>query len=237
MKLSDLIEQRAAIIARMTEAHAADKGEAFTAAEAELSALDAKIDRARKIDAADRAETGKVINGDAKLDAELRSKFSLVRAVAGAAGLSVDWGFERETQPELAKRAGRPAQGIYIPHEVFEKRVQTSDSGPAGGYLVATEHRPDQYISALAASSVVRGLGARVLSGLVGNVEIPRETGAPAIGWVGENQALTANDASFGAITLTPKHTEHSDFSDVWFFSWSAAAGLLGGLFGQTGRA
>jgi len=206
MKLKDLLEQRAPIVARMAEAHAADKAEDFAAAEAELRALDAKIERAKKIDAADRVEPGTPINGDAKLDAELRSKFSLTRAVAGAAGLSVDWGFERETQTELAKRAGRPAQGVYIPHEIFETRVQVSSSGPAGGYLVATEHRPDQYISALAAASVVRGLGARVLSGLVGNVEIPRETGAPVIGWVGENQALTPDDAEFGAISLSPKH-------------------------------
>ncbi|OYW88798.1 MAG: major capsid protein [Sphingobium sp. 32-64-5] len=205
-KLSDLLEQRTATVARMTEAHTADKAEAFATAEAELRDLDVKIERARKINAADLAETGKVINGDTKLDVELRSKFSLTRAVAGAAGLGVDWGFEREAQAELAKRAGRPAQGIYIPHEVFEKRVQTSGTDTAGGYLVAAEHRPDLYISALAASSVVRGLGARVLSGLVGNVEIPRETGAPAIGWVGENQALSADDAEFGALTLSPKH-------------------------------
>lgn len=203
MKLSDLIEQRAAIVARMNEAHGKDDNDAFTAAETELRTIDSKIERARKIDAADRAEVGTPINGDAKLDTEIRSKFKVTRAIAAAAGLSVDAGFEREMQTELAKRAGRPAQGIFIPAEVFETRVLTTSTGAE---LVPTEHRPDQYISALTAASVVRSLGARVLSGLVGNLSIPRETDSPAIGWVAENVALANDDANFDAVTLAPKH-------------------------------
>jgi HK97 family phage major capsid protein len=206
MKTSDLIEQRAAIVARMNEAHEADNNEAFDAAETELRALDTKLERARKIDAADRAEPGKPINGDPKLDTEIRSRFSVTRAVAAAAGLNVDAGFEREMQGELAKRAGRPAKGIYIPHEMFETRVQTVGSDTADGYLAPANHRPDQYVSALTAASVTRALGARVLTGLTGDVEIPRETDSPVVGWVGENSALTADDAAFGQINLRPKH-------------------------------
>lgn len=204
MKLSDMLEQREALFTRMKAAHKADDNEAFTAAENELRALDQKIERQRKIDAADRAEAGRPINGDPKLDSEIRSRFSLARAVAGAAGHAVDDGFEREIQGELAKRAGRPAQGLYVPMEILEKRVLTA--GGDGADIVPTDHRPDQYINALVASSVVRGLGARVLSGLTGNVDIPRETDSPAIGWVAENAALSSDDAEFDKITLTPKH-------------------------------
>jgi len=203
MKTSDLIEARGAIVARMNTAHEADDNDAFNAAETELRALDAKLARARKIDAMERAEPGTPINGEGKLASEIRSRFSVSRAIAGAAGLAVDWGFEREVQAELAKRAGRSAEGVYVPTEVFETRVLTTSTGSE---LVPTEHRPDQYISALVASSVVRGLGARVLSGLVGNLSIPRETDSPAIGWVAENAALSADDANFDAVTLSPKH-------------------------------
>lgn len=203
MKTSDLIEQRATIVARMSTAHAADDNEAFTAAETELRAHDTKLDRQRKIDAADRTERGTPINGDRKLDNEIRTRFSVSRALAGAAGLTVDWGFEREVQAELATRAGKPAEGLYIPTEVFETRVLTTATGAE---LVPTEHRPDQYISALVASSVVRGMGARVLSSLSGNLSIPRETDSPAIGWVAENAALTSDDADFDSVTLSPKH-------------------------------
>lgn len=203
MKITDLLEQRAAIVDRMTAAHKSDDSEAFTAAETELRALDGKLDRQRKIDAAERSEIGTPINGDAKLESEIRSRFNLTRAIAGAAGLGVDWGFEREVQHELATRAGRQPEGVFIPTELFETRVLTTSTGSE---LVPTEHRPDQYISALTASSVVRGLGARVLSGLTGNLTIPRETDSPAIGWVAENAALSSDDADFGSITLSPKH-------------------------------
>ncbi len=203
MKTTDLLETRGAIVARMNAAHEADDNSAFEAAETELRALDAKLDRLRKIDAAERQEAGTPLAGDAKLDAELRSRFSVTRAIAHAAGLPVDAGFEREMQAELAKRAGRSPEGLFIPTEVFESRALTTSTGSE---LVSTDHRPDQYISALVAASVVRGLGARVLSGLRGNVSIPRETDSPAIGWVAENAALTSDDANFDAVTLAPKH-------------------------------
>ncbi|MFS8052331.1 phage major capsid protein [Rhizobium sp. BR 317] len=203
IRLHELIEQRAAIVTRMNEAHQADNNDAFTTAETELRAVDAQLERAKKIDAAERAEPGRPINGDAKLDTEIRSKFRVTRAIAAQAGLAVDAGFEREVQAELSKRAGRPAEGIFIPTEVFETRVLTTSTGAE---LVPTDHRPDQYISALTASSVVRGLGARVLSGLTGNLSIPRETASPAIGWVAENAALSSGDPDFDAVTLSPKH-------------------------------
>jgi HK97 family phage major capsid protein len=202
-KTSDLIEARGAIVARMNNAHEADDNTAFEAAETELRNLDASLTRQRKIDAAERSETGTPLSGDLKLDSELRTKFSVSRAIASAAGLDVDAGFEREMQVELAKRAGRKPEGVFIPTECFERRVLTSSTG---GELISTDHRPDQYINALVASSVVRGLGARVLSGLQGNISIPKETASPAIGWVADNAALSSNDADFGSVTMSPKH-------------------------------
>lgn len=203
MKTVDLIEQRGAIVARMNAAHAADDNAAFNAAEAELQAVDAKITRAKKIDAFERAEPGTPINGDGKLDHEIRSKFSVARLVASTFDPNVDAGFELEIQGELAKRAGRAAKGLYIPGEVFEQRVLTTT---AGAELVSTDHRPDQYISALTAASVVRGLGATVLNGLAGSLSIPRETGSPTAAWVAENGAISSSDPDFDAVTLAPKH-------------------------------
>ena len=212
MKLHEIQEQRSQAVTAMRAL--ADKVEAesrdYSAEEekrhadlkAEITSLDVKLQRARDIADAERAVPA-VTKGDDKLDKELRSRFSVTRAIAAAAGLDVDAGFEREMQSELARRAGRPAKGIFIPTEVFETRVLTTT---AGAELVPTDHRPDQYISALTAASVVRGLGARVLSGLTGNLSIPRETDSPAIGWVAENAALSSDDADFDAVTLSPKH-------------------------------
>jgi len=113
----------------MQDAHTKDDSAAFEAAQTELRTLDGKIDRQKVLDEADRRADGVTIHGDAKLDHELRTNFKLGRAIAGAAGLGVDWGFEREMQGELAKRAGRAPGGVFIPTEIFETRVLTTTTG------------------------------------------------------------------------------------------------------------
>lgn len=205
MKTADLIEQRGAIVSRMNEAHGKDDNDAFTAAETELRALDQKLARQRSIDAADRVEIGTPLNGrhDEKLSEELRSRFSITRLLAHAAGMDVDAGFELEMQGELAKRAGAPAKGFYVPTEIFEKRVQLTTGSTD---VVAKDFRPDLFVSALTNSSVINGMGATTLTGLTGDVTIPRETDSPQVGWVKENVALPYDDAAFDSLTLTPHH-------------------------------
>jgi hypothetical protein len=62
------------------------------------------------------------INGDTKLDAEIRSKFSLCRAIASQFDHSVDAGFEREVQAWSWQPApGVPLRASIIPTEIFEK--------------------------------------------------------------------------------------------------------------------
>lgn len=201
LKLKDMLERRSAIVAELEKDDVSDTRVAEL--RAEYDALKPQISRAEVLAEAERREAGTPVHGDAQLTQELRTKFSLGRAVAGMAGLPVEWGFEREMQVELAKRGGRSAEGVLIPAEIFETRVLTTS---AASELVSTDHRPDLYVSALVASSVVRSLGATVLSGLTGNVSIPRETDSPAIGWVAENTALSSDDANFDAVTLSPKH-------------------------------
>ena len=204
MKTSDLIEQRAAIVARMNEAHTADNGDAFTAAETELRAHDAKLTRQRALDAADRADPGTVVHGgtDEHLVAEFRN-FSLRKILAHKAGLNVDAGRELEMQAELTKRAGKPAEGFYVPTEIFETRVQLTTNT---GTLTPTDFRGDLFTSALTASAVLTTLGATTLTGLTGDVVIPRETDSPQVGWVAENVALPYDDAAFDSLTLSPHH-------------------------------
>lgn len=204
LKLHELRSKRAALATRMKEAHEKGENDAFTAAETEMKEVDEQIRQRTLIDEMERRDQGVArVHSDRHLDAELRA-FSLARALAGAAGVEgVDWGRERELQAEMSKRAGRTPQGIFIPTEIFEKRVLTTATGAE---IAPTDNRPDLYISALTAASVVRSLGATVLNGLRGNVTIPRETDSPAIGWVAENAALSADDADFGSIGLGPKH-------------------------------
>jgi HK97 family phage major capsid protein len=86
----------------------------------------------------------------------------------------------------------------------------TSDA--AGGYLVQTENPGNSFIDRLKNKMVVYrgGAGARILSGLVGDVAIPSLTGGATFYWVAEgtgtNGTLTAADLTFGQVTMTP-HT------------------------------
>ena len=210
MKTQELLEQRTAIVARMQTAHSADDDTAFNTAQTELRSIDTKLERQRTIDTLERVESGTPITGDAKLTSELRNRFSLVRAIAMQSGLGGhDFGFEREVQGELAKRAGKAPEGVLAPMELFlEKRVLTTTlpaTGP-GGNLVATELHGELYFDRLRAAMKVQALGATVLSGLVGNVDIPGLKTSATAGWVAENAALTASDQEYRKVSMTPKH-------------------------------
>lgn len=205
MKTADLMEQRAAIVDRMNTAHASDDDKAFTDAENELRTLDAKLDRQRKIDEAERREAGKPLTtreGDEF--AELRNQ-SLVETLRFGAGMAVaDRAKIEREQAMLAERAGGPAKGVYIATELFEKRATQTTATSAA--VAPESFRPDLFTSALTNTAIVSRLGATTLTGLTGDVVIPRETGSPNVGWVAEDQALSTGNASFDSLTLTPHH-------------------------------
>jgi HK97 family phage major capsid protein len=202
-KLNELLERRAAAIDTM-KTNEESGGAAFDTAKSEYDTLTIQIDRARVVENAERQERGKPLNGDGHLETELR-QFSIRNAIAGASGIEgVDWGREREMQAELSKRAGRSPKGIFIPTEALETRVIVSSGN--GAALTPVDQRPEMYISALAAQSVVRSMGATVLTGLSGDVDIPKEGASPAAGWKGENTDFDSGDATFASVGLSPKH-------------------------------
>lgn len=199
--LSQLLEQRGALVARMNAAHTADDGAAFTTAETELRALDAKITRARSLDAADRADSG--ISLTQERTPEFRS-YSLARRIAASLDASIDAGRELEIEQELARRSNQSAQGIRVPLEYFETRAAQTTATSAA--IVPEDYRPEMFTSALTAATIMQSMGATVLTGLSGNVIIPRETGSPNVGWVNENEALPTGNASFDQLSMEPHH-------------------------------
>ncbi len=146
---------------------------------------------------------------DPQYEDMVRYQFRLSTLIAGAAGLpGVDWGRERELSQETARRSGRSFQGYAVPLSVFEKRVVTTTlptAGP-GSNVIATDYLGLQYIDRLRAALRVRRLGATVLTGLVGNVAIPRLKASATSGWVAENAGLSASDVQLEQVTLAPKH-------------------------------
>lgn len=219
MTLRELMEKRARLRSQMKaindkpEGEAGDLSEAqdrqFAELRADFEKTEKAIERQTMLDEADRRADGVAVGGetDADFDRECRA-FSLTRAIAAASGLDVDAGREREVSQELQRRSGGAFKGLAVPMAVFEKRVITT-AAPAGGpgaNIIATDFRGDQFIDILRAQLVTQRLGATVLSGLKGNVDIPRLKASATAGWVAENAALTPSDHQFDKVSLAPKH-------------------------------
>lgn len=75
----------------------------------------------------------------------------------------------------------------------------------AGGNLVATELLASSFIDLLVNALSVMQMGATMLSGLQGNIAIPRATGGSTGYWVAENGAPTESQQAFDQVALTPK--------------------------------
>lgn len=223
-----LLEKRSKIVSDMRAITEAPQGEGgdltadqqnlFNALKAELGKADAQIERQAVLDDAERRMNGVSITGDSKLDKEMRS-FSVIRAIQHQLGTKVDAGRELEVSAELARMEGRSTDGILMPYSVFERRAAgtittTAPTGGPGGNLVGTDHMGGQFIDMLREANPLAGLGMRTMSGLVGNVEIPRLKSSTSVGWFGENSAIPQTDAQVDSITLSPKHvgawTEYS---------------------------
>ncbi|MFZ5617556.1 MAG: phage major capsid protein [Pseudomonadota bacterium] len=227
-KLRELREKRARLVGGIRAIADKPDGDAgapsepqekrFEVLKGELTLVEKSIEKQEMIDEADKRAAGQPIGreGDGDFEAECRA-FSLTRAIAAASGLGVDNGREREVSAELQRRSGNRFQGIAVPMEVFQRRVTRRDlekrvittAAPAGGpgaNIIATDFRGDQFIDVLRAKLVTTELGATVLSGLVGNVDVPRLKASAATGWVAENAAITPSDHQSDKVSLTPKH-------------------------------
>lgn len=133
--------------------------------------------------------------------------FSIIRAIrALTSGDKRGAEFEFEASAAVAKKIGKEPQGIFMPYDVMTSRRDLVKGTPsAGGYTVATELLSASFIELLRNRMVIRALGARVISGLVGDVAIPKQSGGATAYWVAENGAPTEGAQTFGQLALTPK--------------------------------
>jgi HK97 family phage major capsid protein len=145
---------------------------------------------------------------------EIRS-FSFVKAMRALANpqdrrAQDEAAFEFAASEAAAKKEGRTSRGLMVPVDVLYKRDITTStaSGTAkGGNLVATDLLAASFIDVLRNKMVLNTLGAQFLTGLQGNVAIPRKTAASSAYWVAENVAPTesTNAPAFDQVTMTPK--------------------------------
>ena len=146
---------------------------------------------------------------DIGLSKEETRSFSFLRAInylANPADRSAREaaGFEIEASEAAAAKLGRQSRGITIPQEVL-RRDLTVGVATAGGNLVATELDTASFIDLLRNASALDQAGATVLTGLVGNVAIPRQSGAGTGYWVSEGGAPTESQQTVDQVSMTPK--------------------------------
>tara|TARA_R100001463_G_scaffold46755_1_gene95344 strand:+ start:413 stop:2269 length:1857 start_codon:yes stop_codon:yes gene_type:complete len=112
--------------------------------------------------------------------------------------------FEIEASNAAAKKAGRVSRGITVPYDVMRRDLKTSPA-TQGGNLVQTDLDAANFIDLLRNSSVLDQAGATTLTGLQGNVAIPRQSGAATAYWVAEGGAPTESQQAIQQVSMIPR--------------------------------
>lgn len=165
--------------------------------------------RSHIMNAMTAAQKGNTPPSNLDLSPRDQRRFSMFKAIRAL--VDKDWKgaeFERECSDEIVKRAGLNGAvhgGFYMPLDI-QQRDLTVAAPTAGGNLVGTELRPQNFIELLRARSRAAQLGMTMLTGLVGNVAIPKQTGAATAYWLAnEATAITESQQTIGQLPLTPK--------------------------------
>jgi HK97 family phage major capsid protein/HK97 family phage prohead protease len=154
---------------------------------------------------------------DIGLDKRETKRYSMLRALnalanPGDASAQRAAAFERECSEAAATKLGKQARGFMVPTEV-QRRDLNVTTATAGGNLVATDLLGGSFIDALRNAMVIDRMGTRMLTGLVGNIAIPRLSGTGTAYWVAENTAPTESDQTIAQVALSPKTV--GAFSDI----------------------
>ena len=141
-------------------------------------------------------------------EAETRS-FSFIRALnylanPGDRAAREAAAFEIEASNAAAKKAGRVSRGITVPYDVMRRDLKTSPA-TQGGNLVQTDLDAANFIDLLRNSSALDQAGATTLTGLQGNIAIPRQSGAATAYWVAEGGAPTESQQAIQQVSMVPR--------------------------------
>lgn len=140
-------------------------------------------------------------SGEIGLDEKEIQEYSFSKAMRAA--ITGDWskaGFEKEASRAVEKLLGKDSRGFYMPHEVLKREMATT-----GSNLVGTNHMGSNFIEILRNKLIISKLGGQVLTGLSGNVAIPKQTGSATAYWILEGADTTASDLTIGMLNLSPK--------------------------------
>lgn len=129
--------------------------------------------------------------------------------------LTGDWssrgaGLVRELSQEVMRSSGLSAsseRSFYVPFSALTRATYVTSGATTGGNLVETDLLADDFIEALRNASPVMGLGVRSMTGLVGDVAIPRRSGVASTYYLSsETTAITQSESTFDQVTMSPKN-------------------------------
>ena len=200
-KSEELKQKRTALEAKMAELtskaeRTAEDNSAFDQMARDIDALDLDIAREERIE---KMAIRHVIEAPNIITEKKSFKdYSFRKAIFETAYRGGLTGLEKEMHEE-AVRQNEGVQGIGVPDFVINSRA---DLAASSSKLVATDTK--DFIDSLKARLVVVQAGAPVVTGLKGNVSIPRLSSG-AVAWADE--VADANDfgASFDNVEMSPK--------------------------------
>lgn len=153
-------------------------------------------------------------DGEVDLSGKDRQRFSMIRLMDAISNpndrtAQKRAAFELEVSAEAQRGFGNDFQcrGEFIPESVLSgQRTLTAGTATDGAEMVAENLLSGSYIEVLRNAMVTAQAGMTMLPGLVGNVEIPRQTSGAASTWISaEDGDATVSDPQFDQVTLSPK--------------------------------
>lgn len=136
------------------------------------------------------------------------SVVNVIRAMVAAheGKIGPDVGFEREVSDEIGRRSGKRSEGGFFVPPAALLGSRAFDKETAASALVATDTLFGEFIESLVADTVLGAAGVRTVSGLVGDIAIPKAGSASAYWVTAEGGDATESTPNVGQVSATP-HT------------------------------
>lgn len=216
---ADLKKKMAAIL---TKAETENKDRLSAEERAEWNALKSQIEQLDDdIEVVDYAEKAKAEtdarsyrpgpSGEVRELKKMRKEFRFTRLFDALAKGRQPEGIEAEMIQEgerEARNAGITPEGVVIPgffvgQKPEQRTTLTAGTAATAGNLIATDL--GELIEYLYPTTVLTEIGARFLTGLSGNLDLPRKNAAASATWEGEGDANAESNLTTNKIQLRPK--------------------------------
>jgi len=175
----------------------------FDTIEKEVNDLNKRIENAEKLEQLKREEATKKVEKRNEIkqteEQKIKKRYSFAEAInqqgqRHLTGLVAEMHQEAEKE---ARESGLTLSGLGVPSMFLDAKKEERDmvvgTTTAGGHFVQTSVGPT--IEALRPRLQTQALGARVMTGLVGNTTLPRHNGVTSAAWEGEVDANAESTA------------------------------------------